>query len=706
MNKKLQVFSADLHIHTPASKCYKGKKNDEEYLEILKFAKKKELDIIAISDHNSIEGYIALYEQKQRIITEIKSYESLSDSKQAQKKIKELSKTIKLFQDILILPAIEFEVNNGIHLLIIFNPTTPITEIKQFLKNGGYGLDSYGLENSNTISNWSIFDLYEEVKNYDCLVIDGHTDSDKGILNTIPKGNTRAHAFKNSSLAGVCYKNEGQRKKLESTIKSSPDYYREKPLAFLKSSDSHELNEIGKSQSFFKLEILNWQAFKSAFENPIEYIFTNYPKVQGIIDNILKNEIYLTISEANSDTTKIFQEAICALNNTDGGYIILGIDDKKTFHGLDILDDEFESIKPYIDYVIDGIEKIGERIHYDFNFYPLQELKIIVTVKIFKGDRIIDIEGNGLIYGVENNNVQKLSASKIQKQIENQIIRIIENKIEKSLYEIDKHTSIIKTSLKSLPIISSYLDNSIPLQNIIIEPEILYPHKLSIEEQHSIKEYFAKNENGKSRGNIFYFEEDIFPRLKDAYLRVSMPKYFLKDLSYESKNKELIYLVPGGGVFLSNKTIVHYNPKGLPILQLEIDKSSDYSNKLLCAFLKSSFFLWFLLSKYDDINMHDPQIFRKIRLPKLNFKNPLIKSKISIIESEIESIFLIEQDFLKITLTEENCEEIVFNHNKSIDKHSANIDAMIFELLEIDADIIELIENTLKANQIYLPKMD
>ncbi len=46
----------DLHIHTPASKCYRGENTDDEFLNILKKAKKEKLEIIAITDHKEYGG--------------------------------------------------------------------------------------------------------------------------------------------------------------------------------------------------------------------------------------------------------------------------------------------------------------------------------------------------------------------------------------------------------------------------------------------------------------------------------------------------------------------------------------------------------------------------------------------------------------------------------------------------------------------------
>jgi len=63
----------DLHIHTPASKCYKGNKDNSEFLNILRKAKNEELKIIAITDHNSIQGYKKLIELKTALINERKT---------------------------------------------------------------------------------------------------------------------------------------------------------------------------------------------------------------------------------------------------------------------------------------------------------------------------------------------------------------------------------------------------------------------------------------------------------------------------------------------------------------------------------------------------------------------------------------------------------------------------------------------------------
>jgi len=46
---------ADLHIHTPASEDYAEMQTT--YLEILQEAERRELEIIAFTDHNTVHGF-------------------------------------------------------------------------------------------------------------------------------------------------------------------------------------------------------------------------------------------------------------------------------------------------------------------------------------------------------------------------------------------------------------------------------------------------------------------------------------------------------------------------------------------------------------------------------------------------------------------------------------------------------------------------
>ena len=93
-------FKIDLHIHTPSSSCYKGKKDDEEYLKILETAKKNDLLVIAITDHNSIEGYKKFLCIKEALAAKRDSYQEITDSKEVHSKIIDIKRKLSLFSNI------------------------------------------------------------------------------------------------------------------------------------------------------------------------------------------------------------------------------------------------------------------------------------------------------------------------------------------------------------------------------------------------------------------------------------------------------------------------------------------------------------------------------------------------------------------------------------------------------------------------------
>jgi len=51
----LQWVRVDMHLHTPASSDYRDP--DATYLKILQKAEERGVDIIAFTDHNSVQGY-------------------------------------------------------------------------------------------------------------------------------------------------------------------------------------------------------------------------------------------------------------------------------------------------------------------------------------------------------------------------------------------------------------------------------------------------------------------------------------------------------------------------------------------------------------------------------------------------------------------------------------------------------------------------
>ena len=315
----------DLHIHTPSSKCYKGNKDDDEYIRIIKKAIEKDLKLIAITDHNSIGGYRKIYEIKTKYQLQIETLQRITDSDLAKKELSEIFEIIKLFDSVIILPGVELEVKPGIHILLIFDSNTDLGLIENIILNAGYDKECFGEELPFIISKWDLLNLFDELKNTDCLIIDAHTDSNKGIYKTIDPGSFRAKCFSSERLNGICYKSEKEKDKIVSLLTTAEEYKRAGAIPFLKFSDAHSLTEIGTTVTWARLDKIDYDSLKKAFENPIENISTEEPLTHTILNKLLEEQYVFCIDDASDSNIKYFKQAVCALNNTEGGFCIFGV---------------------------------------------------------------------------------------------------------------------------------------------------------------------------------------------------------------------------------------------------------------------------------------------------------------------------------------------------------------------------------------------
>ena len=61
----MKWYTMDLHIHTPASKDYQ--QPEASYLDLLRQAELRGLDMIAFTDHNTVSGYRKMQEEIQQL---------------------------------------------------------------------------------------------------------------------------------------------------------------------------------------------------------------------------------------------------------------------------------------------------------------------------------------------------------------------------------------------------------------------------------------------------------------------------------------------------------------------------------------------------------------------------------------------------------------------------------------------------------------
>ena len=115
----------DLHLHTPRSSDYQ--EPGVSYLDILRQAEIRGLDIIAFTDHNTVAGYRAMTDE----IDQLKYLEALGRIQPDEKRT--LAEYRRLREKILVLPGFEFTATFGFHILGIFSPATPVRQLEHIL---------------------------------------------------------------------------------------------------------------------------------------------------------------------------------------------------------------------------------------------------------------------------------------------------------------------------------------------------------------------------------------------------------------------------------------------------------------------------------------------------------------------------------------------------------------------------------------------
>lgn len=166
-------FNMDLHIHTPASSDYQ--QQNITFLDILQRSEQKGLDIISITDHNTIAGY-------RKLIEEINQLKILRDLNRLlpNEKIR-LNEYNRLLNKILVLPGFEFTATFGFHILAIFSPIKSIREIEHLLlmlKISPEVLD----EGAQVVGATSdVLSAYKLINEAGGLVIAAHANSSNGV---------------------------------------------------------------------------------------------------------------------------------------------------------------------------------------------------------------------------------------------------------------------------------------------------------------------------------------------------------------------------------------------------------------------------------------------------------------------------------------------------------------------------------------------
>ena len=170
---KKQWYVMDLHIHTPASTDYQ--QHDVTILDILKRSEARGINILSLTDHNTIAGYGKLREE----IEQLELLEKLNRLLPEEKN--NLSEYRRLLKNILLLPGIEFTATFGFHILGIFPPTKSVRDIEHVLMDLGISHGSLDDGNPAIGASEDVLTAYKILNEAGAIVIAAHANSTNGV---------------------------------------------------------------------------------------------------------------------------------------------------------------------------------------------------------------------------------------------------------------------------------------------------------------------------------------------------------------------------------------------------------------------------------------------------------------------------------------------------------------------------------------------
>ena len=334
---KMQWYKMDLHLHTPASADWQ--EPGVSYLDLVRTAEMRGLDIIAITDHNTLAGCAAL----QADIEQLTLLERLGRIEPAEQR--KLEEYRRIGNKLLVLPGFEFTATLGFHVLAIFPPETPIRKLEHLLMElhvPASKLDEGATEVGATTDVLTAYRIIDEAGG---LVIAAHANSSHGVaMQGLDFGGQTRIAYTQDrhlhALEVTDLEKRGKRTTAWFFSGRKPEYPRR--MHCIQSSDAHRMN--GHPQDPTRLgwgeratEILlpepNFEAIKEVFLGDDFSRTRPYRPTKAPFDHVQ------AAREEGSSIVQSFHESmtvrggrlravlrdIVAMANTNGGTIFIGV---------------------------------------------------------------------------------------------------------------------------------------------------------------------------------------------------------------------------------------------------------------------------------------------------------------------------------------------------------------------------------------------
>lgn len=421
----LQWYTLDCHIHTPASSDFQ--QPEVTYLEILQRADSRNIDIIAITDHNTVAGYRRMREE----IEQLELLDRLNRIMPAERV--RLDEYHRLLKKILVLPGFEFTATFGFHVLGIFSPDKPVREIEHLLLSLEIPADQLDCGSQTVGATSDVLTAYQMINEAGGLVIAAHANSSNGVaMRGFNFGGQTKIAYTQDlnlhALEVTDLELRGPRSTAAFFNGTKPEYPRR--MHCIQGSDAHRLSSdlgrkkvlgVGDRCTEVLLPELSFAALRDLFQGN-DFSRTRpyrhkeepaYDFIQAALEqgpNIIQ-DFHETITVRGGKLYAILAD-VCAFANTNGGtlYIGLGDDPKKPPVGVNEPEQQITTLEREIN------NRISPPLTCSIDIHEVKSKKII---------RVLVPRGDDPPYAVDDNKIYVRDEAETGLAVRDEIVGLV-----------------------------------------------------------------------------------------------------------------------------------------------------------------------------------------------------------------------------------------------------------------------------------------
>lgn len=414
----------DLHLHSMASADWK--EPGATWLDWLYKCEQRGLDIVAITDHNTVAGVAQLRKEIERL-----QWLEAENRLRPQER-RELDEYRRLGDKILVLPGFEFTATFGFHILGIFPPETSVRQLEHILLDLNVPPDRLDQGSTEVGATTDVLTVYKIVRQAGGIVIAAHANSTHGVaMRDFPFGGQTKIAYTQDANLHALEVTDLESRSTRATARffdgSKPEYPRR--MRSVQGSDAHRINRdpndknrpgIGDRVTEIKLAATpSFKAIKAVFESNDFTLTRPYRRKDEPFDHLA------AVREQGPNIVQAFHERmtrqggrlftilsdVVAFANTNGGTIYLGM-----------------GINPGPPLGVDDVDHAIADLRAEIESKVVPPLEVVIDVQETQGRQIVRIqvpEGRDKPYCLDDSRIYLRLESDTVQAVRDEIVRLV-----------------------------------------------------------------------------------------------------------------------------------------------------------------------------------------------------------------------------------------------------------------------------------------